>query len=91
MACVLKFDAGFGCGSIRAHEILRMSWQRIITVSSGRSAVHPWFADSSCRVLAWLAAGQSADEVVAERTQLTRDDIGACLGFAAEKVPTTGA
>jgi uncharacterized protein (DUF433 family) len=34
-------------------------------------------------VLGWLAAGMSEDEILADYEQLTRDDIRACLSFAA--------
>jgi uncharacterized protein (DUF433 family) len=36
-------------------------------------------------VLGYLAAGMSEDEVLADFPQLTRDDIRACLAFAAER------
>ena len=36
-------------------------------------------------ILGYLAAGMSDDEVLADFPQLTRDDIRACLAFAAER------
>ena len=36
-------------------------------------------------VLGYLAAGMSDDKIVAEFPQLTRDDIRACLAYAAER------
>jgi uncharacterized protein (DUF433 family) len=36
-------------------------------------------------VLSYLASGMSEDEVLADFPQLTRDDIRACLAFAAER------
>lgn len=36
-------------------------------------------------VLSYLAAGMSEDDVVTDFPQLTRDDIRACLAFAAER------
>lgn len=36
-------------------------------------------------VLSYLAAGMTEDQVIAEFTQLTRDDIRACLAYAAER------
>jgi uncharacterized protein (DUF433 family) len=38
-------------------------------------------------VLANLAAGMTEDEVLAEFKQLTREDIRACLAYAAERLP----
>ncbi|MDN5939130.1 MAG: DUF433 domain-containing protein [Salinisphaera sp.] len=36
-------------------------------------------------VLSYLAAGMSEDQILADFGQLTRDDIRACLAFAAER------
>lgn len=36
-------------------------------------------------VLGWLAAGQSADEILADNPELEPGDILACLAFAAER------
>lgn len=36
-------------------------------------------------VLSYLAAGMTEDEVVAEFSQLTREDVRACLAYAAER------
>jgi uncharacterized protein (DUF433 family) len=36
-------------------------------------------------VLGYLAAGMSEDEVLSDFPQLTREDIRACLGFAADR------
>ena len=36
-------------------------------------------------VLAYLASGMSADEILADFPQLGRDDIRACLAYAAER------
>jgi uncharacterized protein (DUF433 family) len=36
-------------------------------------------------VLAWLAQGQSVDAILADYPELTRDDIHACLGYAAAR------
>ena len=36
-------------------------------------------------VLSYLASGMSEDDVLADFPQLTRDDIRACLAFAAER------
>jgi uncharacterized protein (DUF433 family) len=36
-------------------------------------------------VLSYLAGGMSEDDILADFPQLTRDDIRACLAFAAER------
>lgn len=36
-------------------------------------------------VLSYLAAGMTVDEVLADFPALTRDDVLACLGYAAER------
>jgi uncharacterized protein (DUF433 family) len=36
-------------------------------------------------VLGYLAAGSSEDQILADFPQLTRDDIRACLAYAAER------
>jgi uncharacterized protein (DUF433 family) len=36
-------------------------------------------------VLAYLAGGMSEDEILADFPQLSRDDVRACLAFAAER------
>jgi uncharacterized protein (DUF433 family) len=36
-------------------------------------------------VLSYLASGMSEDEILADFPQLTRDDVRACLAFAAER------
>jgi uncharacterized protein (DUF433 family) len=42
-------------------------------------------------VLGWLAAGMSADEIVAEYPILTLNDIRACLEFATAKIDVLAA
>lgn len=36
-------------------------------------------------VLSYLASGMSEDEILGDFTQLTREDLRACLAFAAER------
>jgi len=36
-------------------------------------------------VLSYLAAGMNEDQIIAEFSQLTREDIRACLAYAAER------
>jgi uncharacterized protein (DUF433 family) len=39
-------------------------------------------------VLGWLSAGMSYDEIIADFPELTRQDILACLAFAAQRERT---
>jgi uncharacterized protein (DUF433 family) len=36
-------------------------------------------------VLSYLAAGMNEDQIIAEFSQLTREDVRACLAYAAER------
>jgi len=36
-------------------------------------------------VLSWLASGMSADEIIDDFPELTREDIQACLAYAADR------
>ena len=36
-------------------------------------------------VLGWLASGMSNDKIIADFPELTKDDITACLSYAAER------
>jgi len=36
-------------------------------------------------VLAWLAAGMSSEEIIADFPELTEEDIHACLAYAADR------
>jgi uncharacterized protein (DUF433 family) len=65
-----------------------MDWRKIITtdpqVCGGKPCVRG-LPITVAEILEHLASGMTADEVLAERTQLRRDDIIACLEFAAER------
>jgi uncharacterized protein (DUF433 family) len=40
-------------------------------------------------VLGWMAAGQSAQAILDDNPELEREDIAACLAYAAEREPGT--
>ena len=65
-----------------------MDWRKIITfdprVRDGQPCIRGLPITVS-DVLGDLASGLAADEVVAKRTVLTREDIVACLQFASER------
>jgi uncharacterized protein (DUF433 family) len=65
-----------------------MDWRKIITtdpqVCGGKACIRG-LPITVAEILQHLASGQTVDEVLAERTQLRRDDIVACLAFASER------
>jgi uncharacterized protein (DUF433 family) len=69
-------------------KVLCMDYSKIITadpaVRSGKPSVRDTRVTVS-DVLEYLAGGMSEDEILADFPYLTRDDIRACLAFAAER------
>lgn len=69
-------------------KILCMDYSKIInsdpSVRSGKPSVRDTRVTVS-DVLEYLAGGMSEDEILADFPYLTRDDIRACLAFAAER------
>jgi uncharacterized protein (DUF433 family) len=65
-----------------------MDWRTIITtdpqVCGGKPCIRG-LPITVAEILQHLASGQTVDEVLAERTQLQRDDIIACLQFASQR------
>ena len=65
-----------------------MSWQERISVTSGVRSGKPCIKGTRITVydvLEYLAGGMSEDQIVADFPDLTRDDIRACLAFAAAR------
>ena len=63
-------------------------WQQIITAEPGKRSGKPCIRGMRITVfdvLSYLAAGMSPEEVLDDFPYLTRDDIQACLSYAAEK------
>ena len=69
-------------------KVRAMDYSKIITadpaVRSGKPSVRDTRVTVS-DVLEYLAGGMSEDEILADFPYLTRDDIRACLAFAAER------
>ena len=69
-------------------KVRNMDYSKIITadpaVRSGKPSVRDTRVTVS-DVLEYLAGGMSEDEILADFPYLTRDDIRACLAFAAER------
>ena len=65
-----------------------MNYQDRITVESGKRSGKPCVRGlriTVSDVLEYLASGMSEDEIVHEFAELERDDIRACLAFAADR------
>ena len=65
-----------------------MDYSEIITVEPGRRSSKPCIRDLRITVfdiLEYLASGMSEDEILADFSELTREDIKACLAFAADR------
>ncbi len=65
-----------------------MDWRRIITtdpkVRNGQPCVRG-LPIAVSDVLNDLASGMTIEELLVQRTQLTREDVTACLAFGAER------
>ncbi|MFY9988684.1 MAG: DUF433 domain-containing protein [Chthoniobacterales bacterium] len=65
-----------------------MDYRGIITIEPGKRSGKPCIRGMRITVydvLEYLAGGMSEDEILADFPELTRDDIRACLAFAADR------
>ena len=65
-----------------------MDYQRHITIEPGKRGAKPCIGSMRITVydvLSWLASGMSEAEILLDYPELTRDDIRACLSFAADR------
>ena len=65
-----------------------MDYTKIITIEPGKRSGKPCIRGlriAVSDVLDYLAGGMSEDEILRDFPELTRDDIRACLGFAADR------
>jgi len=65
-----------------------IDYRTIITLEPGKRSGKPCVRGLRIAVqdvLEWLANGMSIDEIVADYPELFRDDILACLAYAAER------
>ena len=65
-----------------------MDYSRIITIEAGKRGGKPCIRGMRITVsdvLEYLAGGMSEDEILTDFPDLTREDIRACLAFAAER------
>lgn len=65
-----------------------MDYDNIITIEPGKRSGKPCIRGMRITVydiLEYLASGMSEDEILRDFSELTRDDIKACLAFAADR------
>ena len=65
-----------------------MDYSKIITIEPGKRSGKPCIRGMRITVqdvLEYLASGMSEDEILQDFTELTREDIRACLAFAADR------
>jgi uncharacterized protein (DUF433 family) len=65
-----------------------MDYRQIITIDPGKRAGKPCIRDlriTVYEVLEYLASGMTEDEILADFPDLTREDVRACLAFAADR------
>jgi len=65
-----------------------MNWQERISVNPGVRSGKPCVKGTRITVydvLEYLAGGMTEDQILADFPDITRDDIRACLGFAAAR------
>jgi uncharacterized protein (DUF433 family) len=63
-------------------------YRNIITIEAGKRGGRPCIRGMRITVydvLSYLAAGMSSDEILADFPYLTKEDIQACLAYAAER------
>ena len=65
-----------------------MDYRRVITIEPGKRGGKPCIRGLRITVydvLDYLASGMNEEEILADFPDLTRDDIRACLAFAADR------
>lgn len=65
-----------------------MSYHDVITIEAGKRGGQPCIRGMRITVydvLSYLASGMTEDQVLSDFPELTRDDILACLSFAADR------
>ena len=68
--------------------LLNVDYRNFITIEPGKRGGKPTIRGMRITVqdvLEYLAGGMSEDEILADFPELTREDIRACLAFAADR------
>jgi uncharacterized protein (DUF433 family) len=71
-----------------------MDYSQLITIEPGKRGGQPCVRGMRITVrdvLEYLAGGMTVSELLAEFTELTADDIRACLAYAASQLPRPAA
>jgi uncharacterized protein (DUF433 family) len=71
-----------------------MDYSHIITMEPGKRSGQPCVRGMRITVrdvLEYLAGGMSVDELLDDFPELTRDDVRACLAYAASQLPRPAA
>jgi uncharacterized protein (DUF433 family) len=69
-------------------KVVSMDYEDVITIEPGKRSGKPCIRGMRITVtdvLEYLASGMSVDEILEDFPELTRDDIQACLAFAADR------
>ena len=70
------------------HHPADMNYEHLITVEPGKRGGKPCIRGMRITVydvLEYLASGMTEDEILTDFSELTREDIKACLAFAADR------
>lgn len=63
-------------------------YHHLITLEPGKRGGKPCIRGlriTVADVLGWLASGMTPEEILADYSELTRDDVRACLAYAADR------
>ena len=69
-------------------NLLCMDYSKIITIEPGKRSGKPCIRGlriTVSDVLGYLASGMSTEQIMDDFPELTRDDVQACLAFAADR------
>ena len=72
----------------RLPDTSTVNYRDIITIEPGKRGGKPCIRGlriTVSDVLEWLASGMTEDQILADHPDLRRDDIRACLAFAADR------
>jgi uncharacterized protein (DUF433 family) len=81
-------DNGCLTDRLPAHNLMGLDYRRVITLEPGKRGGKPCIRGLRITVydvLEYLASGMSEAEILTDFPDLNRDDIRACLGFAADR------
>jgi len=83
-----RLDGGSVAGAMGRSYVPPMSYEHLITIEPDKRSGKPCIRGMRITVydvLEYLASGMTEDEILADFSELTREDIKACLAFAADR------